>query len=807
MRAMRYRLTAALAATSLATAVPLAVRAQQASNSFDLAGPPLTMTVTRGEAALPIGQVPGLRAGDKLVLKADLPADQAARYVLILAFLRGATNPPPKNWFFRADTWVPKKGTITATVPEGAEQAIALLAPETGGDYGAVVQAVRGRPGVFVRAAQDLFQASLARARFDACVAGIARAEEASPERLEPVSTALAGSLAIRLDAACLSRPRALQAACLTQNREGMVLQTGGGASLAETIGGTTTQFAYSLAATKEAGAGLYSPYISLARDFARLFGVFRSASYQYAPALAVSHGDRMRLQLNNPPSFQNPKSVLVVPLPAIGAGAPPTLRAGTRDPLCLLRPGQVLPLEDAPLVFATDYARDLSLRLTLADGKTMDMPVIADAARGGLVVTIDTARLGQQAIGEAVLTGRWGFDTFTGPRFLLQNGAPTAWAPKPDNAVVVGRDTPLTLQGGAASCVEQVSLRDRAGAVKAVAWKASGADEITATLPLSRTRAGELTLLVAQYGNAAPAALTLKGQSEASRLEGFTLYTGDKDGRLVGARLDQVAKLEVAGLTFVPGALTRDPGGGDRMVLTTDGATETVALGISDAKVTLADGRTTTVRATITPPRPRVELISRNVDPPAPAPGDAALPLTLPDNVLSQDARLTFSARAVNTRLSAADAIEVATADDSASAKLTVAGGGLQLLGGDVAVATLSPRALLGVGAVGAIKMRLVQGDLAGEWQPLARVVRLPRITAVACPAATGACTLTGEQLFLIAAVAAEADPAKAQAVPLGFVGEKLDVPHPANGALFLKLHDAPGDMVRVTVPTKRGK
>ncbi|KAK0358688.1 hypothetical protein LTR94_034377, partial [Friedmanniomyces endolithicus] len=94
-----------------------------------------------------------------------------------------------------------------------------------------------------------------------------------------------------------------------------------------------------------------------------------------------------------------------------------------------------------------------------------------------------------------------------------------------------------------------------------------------------------------------------------------------------------------------------------------------------------------------------------RNVDPPAPAPGDAALPLTLPDNVLSQDARLTFSARAVNTRLSAADAIEVATADDSASAKLTVAGGGLQLLGGDVAVATLSPRALLGVGAVGAIK------------------------------------------------------------------------------------------------------
>ena len=793
----------AAAAALLAPVViwPAAVRAQQ-STSFDLAGPSLSMTVKRGETTLPVAQVPGLRAGDVLSLKADLPADQSAHYVLVLAFLRGATNPPPKDWFHRVDAWDAKKNVITATIPDGAEQAIAFLAPETGGDFGAVVKAVRGRPGVFVRAAQDLFQASLDRTRLEAFVAGIARVEEAAPDRLGAVSTALAGSLGIRLNAECLARARALQAACLTQNRDGLVLQTGGSTSLVETIGGTTTQFAYSLAATKEAGAGIYSPYISLARDFARLFGVFRSADYQYAPALAVSGGDTIRLQLNTPPSFQNPKSVLVAPLPPINAGAPPVLRSALKQPACLSQPGLVLPLDDAPLVFATGYARGLSLRVTLADGRVVDLPVRADAERGGLSVAVDAATLGQSAVNDAVLIGRWGFNEFTGPRFAVQNGAPASWAPKPDNAVVVGRDTPLTLQGGAAACVEQVSLRDRGGAARPVEWKADGPDAITATLPLARTRPGELSLLIAHYGNTTPAQLTLKGQSEASRLEGFTLYTGDKEGRLVGARLDQVERLDVAGLTFMPGALSRDPGGGDRLVLTTEGATETVALGTSDAKVQLHDGRTVTVRATITPPRPRVELISRHVDSVA---AEGRLPLALPDNALAPDTRLTFSVRAVNTRLSNADAIEVAPADDAASTKLSVAAGTLQLLGGDIAIGSLTPRTALGAAAVGAIKMRLLQGDLTGEWQPLARVVRLPSLSGIACTA-TG-CTLSGEDLYLIAAVAADETFAKPEAVPTGFVGATLPVPRPVNGALYLKLFDAPDDVVKVMAATKKVK
>jgi len=797
MRALLPPVLALAAAVSLT--LPVAAAAQ--STTFDLAGPTLTMRVTRGGVTLPAGQVPGIRAGDRLEVRADLPEDQSARYVLVVAFLRGATNPPPKDWFFKAETWDknPKKSGLNITVPEGAGQAIAFMAPDTGGGYNALVKAVRGRPGVFVRAAQDLFQASLDRARLETFVNGVARVEESAPERLVPVSTALAGTLAIKLNADCLSRARSLQASCLTQNRDGMVLQTGGGTTLAEVLGGTTTQFAYSLAATKEGGAGIYSPYISLARDFARLFGVFRSASYQYAPALAVGSGERLRLQLNNPPSFQNPQTVLVAPLPPIGNAAPPPLRAAAKDAVCLAQPGLVLRLDDAPLLFATDYARDLRLKLGLQDGRSVELPLTADAERGGLVVA-DAQKLGQTGISDAALVGRWGFDTFTGPRFAVQNGAPTGWQPKPDDAVVIGRDAPLTLQGGASSCVEQVALRDRAGATRPVEWKASAPDEITATLPLARTRPGELTLLVAQYGGAQPAQLTLKGQTEASRLEGFTLYTGDREGRLVGARLDQVAKLEVAGVTFVAGALTRDPGGGDRLALTTEANTETLAQGASDAKVTLKDGRTTTVRATITPPRPRLELVGAHVDAPAAA---AKVPLVLPTGLLAPDATLTFSVRAVGTRLTNDDAIEVATADDEATTKLTVASGKLQSLGGDVAVGTFAPRQALGAAAVGALRMRLVQRETLGEWQPLARVVRLPVLTKVTC--GDKECAIEGDDLFLISAVAGSAEGVGAVVVPVGFVGTSLTAPRPAGDALYLKLHDAPDDWVKVAVASGR--
>jgi len=139
------------------------------SPAFDLIGPQIKMTVTRDGKTLPISRVSDLQPGDKLWIHPEFPDDQAARYLLIVAFLQGSTNPPPEGWFPRAENWnkqTREKGTLV-TVPQGAEQAVMFLAPETGGDFATLRSTVRGRPGVFVRATVDLEQASLDRTRLD----------------------------------------------------------------------------------------------------------------------------------------------------------------------------------------------------------------------------------------------------------------------------------------------------------------------------------------------------------------------------------------------------------------------------------------------------------------------------------------------------------------------------------------------------------------------------------------------------------------------------------------------------------------
>jgi len=776
------RLFILLAALLLAPAV-------HAQGSFDLAGPELAVTVTRDGARLPMGAVPSLRAGDRLEARALLPADQSAQYLLVVAFLRGATNPPPKDWFFRAETWRRKGNTLDLIVPAGAEQAVLFLAPKAGGGFDAVREAVRGRPGVFVRASQDLFQASLDRARLDAFLAGIARIADAEPERLATAAPILADALRIQLNADCLTRQRSQQAACLAQNRDGAVLQAQRGATWTETLTGKPIDLAYGVAATREGGAGYYSPYIGLARDLARLFGAFRSAQYQYLPALAVGGAERVRLQLNAAPSFQNPRSVLVAPLPPIGMATAPVLRAGSAPAVCLARPDVVLPLDDAALLFATGYARDLSLRVTAADGRVAEVPVVADAEAGGL-------RLGGvpdvPPVAGAVLHGRWGFDAFTGPRLPVQLDAPGAWTPQPDGAVVVGRDHPLRLRGGAPACVEGIALSGPAGEPRAVAWKATAPDEITATLPLGAVRPGPLVLAIARFGAADPERVPLTARVEASRLDRFTIHAGDRTGVLEGARLDQVAGLALGERRFVPGALVRGSTG-DRLELTTD---DPVASG-GAATVRLRDGRSAGVPVTLAPARPALAVVSRAVAVKAEA---GMLPIALPEGLLPADAGLTFSVRLAGGAWGPGDALEIATAD-GASARLTVASGAVQRVGGDVAVASVAPAALLGAAVAGPIRVRAWQGEVASDWQALALVVRLPVLRGFDCPAGGSECTLAGRDLFTVAAVGGTADLAGAAVLPAGFVGGSVAVPRPVGGALFLRLRDAGDQVVRVDV------
>jgi len=767
--------------------------AQAQQNAFDLVGPDLKLSVTRGGVTLPIGAVPSLQPGDKVTAEAALPPDQAAHYLLVVAFLRGATNPPPKNWFFVAETWRKKKNRLELEVPKGAEQAVLLLAPDTGGGFEAVRDAVRGRPGVFVRVAQDLFQASLDRARLDAFVTAIGRIGETAPDRLATAAPVLANALRIKLNAECLSRPRGLQAACLTQNRDSLVLQTQRGTTLAETLTGTPADLAYSIAATPQGGGGYYSSYIGLARDVAKLFGAFRSPQYQYLPALALGRGDTLKLLLNAAPSFQSPRSVLAAPLPPIGPATPPIWQAGGPTPVCLAKPGLALPLEDAPLLYATDFGRSLSLRVTANDGKTRDFAVTPDVEKGGVRLEgAVPADLG--TVSNAVLQGSWGFETFSGPRLPVQLDAMGAWRAVPDSGVVVGRDHPLVLRGGAAFCVSQIALSDAAGTRTPIPFKVTGQDELTMTLPLKDAKPGALTLNVARFGTAPPDTIPLAARLEASRLDRFVAHEGDREGVLEGARLDQVTGLDWHGMHFTAGALSRGSDG-DRLAMTADKA---VAAGDGEAVVRLRDGRSVKLAARAAAPRPVATVLSRAA---VSQPASNGLAITLPEGVLPADSAIDFSFRVTRGTLGDSGTVEIADSDGP-GAKLRFADGALQRIGNDIVVAHFAPRALLGAGVAGPLRFRLVQDGAIGDWQPLVTVARLPVLTGLTCPAEGPSCTLGGRDLFVVAAISGASDFAQATQVPPGFVGTSLALPRPAGKTLYLRLHDAPDSVAQVALP-----
>ena len=189
-----------LAFTSLAFGV---------NTAFDLSGPPIEVKVTRGGKTLPISEVPNLQPGDRIWVHPALPDSQSVHYLLIAAFLRGPTNPPPEKWFIKAETWTKqvREEGIVITVPKDAQQTLLFLAPETGGDFAALRAAVEGRPGAFVRASQDLNQASLDRTRLEKYLESVRETSLAEPTDLHERSVMLARSLSIKLDQACFERP------------------------------------------------------------------------------------------------------------------------------------------------------------------------------------------------------------------------------------------------------------------------------------------------------------------------------------------------------------------------------------------------------------------------------------------------------------------------------------------------------------------------------------------------------------------------------------------------------------------------
>src|ERR1700758_3263490 len=528
--------------------------------AFDLIGPKVEVRVQRAGKTLPIAEVPNLQAGDRLWVHPDLPDSQSVRYLMVIAFLRGATNPPPESWFTRVETWsrtVHEEG-IFVNVPEEAEEALIFLAPETGGAFTTLRAAVRGKPGAFVRAAQDLQEASLERQRLERYLESVRQAYTTDPDQLKLHTTMLARSLNMRLDQQCFDKPSAQQVPCLTQNTDQLVLDDAHSQNMVATLtSGASSDLLAQISASPTARGGYYSPYVGAVVDVARILSTAHTAQYQYIPALALPKDNELNLRLNNPPSFRNPKSVIVIGLPPVKASPPPPLRAIDQAQIfCAGRPSLLLPADGAPLAFATELAHNFVLHVETKSGPGIDLPTKPDPLLGGF--TVETHALQSSDLdGEftGTIRGIWGFHAFEGPHYRMRDSRPAQWivASKDASALIVGREDTLHLQSPDACCVSEVTLKNEQGKILTAAWKNSKPDELEIKVPLQTASAGWVTMKVKKFGAPEVDRNALHSYAEAGRLDSFGIHAGDADGILKGTRLDQVETLDVNGLRFTP--------------------------------------------------------------------------------------------------------------------------------------------------------------------------------------------------------------------------------------------------------------
>ncbi len=823
-----------VAISLVALFLPSALRADGAR--FDLVGPKIQVQVTRNGLTLPIAQVPDLQPGDRLWVKADLPRTQSNHFLLVVAFLRGATNEPPDNWFTAIDTWSRKtdEGT-TVVVPQGAQQALLFIAPKTGGDFKTLRSAVRGNPGTFIRADADLNEASFEEERIQHYLQAMQSVADADAKTIQQRSAKLAATLALQPNAACFSQPVEEQVTCLTQSRAPVILNDGHGQGIAEALsGGPSSDFINTASTTQAAGGGYYSAYVGTVVDLIALVGSLHTAQYQYIPGLSFPQGDTLNLKLNKPPSFHNPMSVIVVGLPAIQSVKPPHLRPpDLQEVVCLAQPRMVLPLVGAPLVFSTGFAHDMVLHLNRSAGST-DLAIVPDAAAGGLVVAKDDGRrrlnpdrawplapdaaAGPPAPASSLLLsgtvrGYWGFTPFQGPTLTVQQTAGKDWKILGDTQLLAGLANHLSLTAEGTGCVQHIQLTSAAGEAGHVAFKPQSSGQRSAqamldlNLSLKGVAPGSYSLAIQQYGEPKPVTLPLTVYTNDITLSELRIHTGDYVATLTGQGLQNVASVEIDHQTFTPVIPSSNSNADDdasqpgTLQLQAQSAVSP-SFG-SQAIVRLKDGRTRNVSIQVLAARPSLQLVYVHANPAQPRGG---LPVTLSDaGDIPLDGTLTFVVQ-TRTNFPRTEKIQVATADGALSTELSLRDNSLVLQDEHTAVASLNLLRAFGRSAFGKLRIRAVAADGAdGAWITLGTLVRRPHITAVHCTTlADPTCTIQGDDLYLAQYFSAARDFTHPTEVPIGFTDSSFNVPTPSDGkTLYFKLRDDPTEIATLTLST----
>jgi hypothetical protein len=416
-----------------------------------------------------------------------------------------------------------------------------------------------------------------------------------------------------------------------------------------------------------------------------------------------------------------------------------------------------------------------------------------------------DLAKLGPEVSGR--IQGQWGFETFQGPTFTLRSSQSAQWTlvSADQKSLIAGHDVSVHLNSEAAVCVADVTVEDQQGKKLKTTHKLVNPSELQVDISLKDAVPGSLTMQVKQFGQAKADDIALKSYSEAGQLDSFAIDAGDHQGLLTGTHLEEVGGLEVSGIHFEPGEV-KHAGNRDELQMSAPASTATSGLQSGEkqtAHVSLKDGRTLDVDTTVQSPRPKVALISKSIQ--ADASG-ASAPIQLQSqDELPQNAQLSFSFKSqVPQAFSRDEMIEIATADESAHTVLSIADGTLTLQDSQTVLAVLDPVKSLGASAFGPLRFRPIGSNGGkGDWQPLATLVRLPKLQELRCPDTPDKdCTLSGSGLYLLDSVSTDPQFQQSTAVPDGFAGSSLTVPHPNGQDLYVKLRDDRSAVNKVDLP-----
>ena len=387
-------------------------------------------------------------------------------------------------------------------------------------------------------------------------------------------------------------------------------------------------------------------------------------------------------------------------------------------------------------------------------------------------------------------------------------------WKLADDDILIAGRENHLMLSSTGTACVENISLDTSTGKLVETNWKlADRPSSVNVTVSLKSIDPGALHLAIKQFGETNADTVAAKTYSEPARLVALELHAGDTTADLTGSSLDQVQQLTINNLIFTP-ALPATPSNQDtatpapapsnsdtqlRLTLPPNSQAPRFRVGEHlSANFSLKDGRTLTLPVIVSPARPAVTLISKNIG------QSGTTPIHLADSDdLPADQQLTFSMKSV-APFPRAGKIEISNSDDSLRTILSVSSGNLVLQNPHTILATLDPLKDFGTSTFGPLRLRPVSTDgTTGDWIPLVTLVRLPTFKDLRCPPETAQlCTLTGSSLYLVDSIANDADFTSPIAVPEGFVGTSLTLPRPAKTGFFLRLRDDPTAANTVTPP-----